>query len=50
MNKEDFRRTAGLSGQLADRWFEPLMAAMKEFSISTPLQLTCSLLIHTKCC
>ncbi|MBY4890715.1 glycoside hydrolase family 19 protein [Pantoea sp. DY-15] len=38
MNKEDFSRAASISAQLADRCFDPLQAAMKEFSISTPLQ------------
>lgn len=43
MNKEQFRLAAGLSPQLADRWFGPVLAAMKEFAIETPLQQACFL-------
>lgn len=43
MNKEQFRLAAGLSPQLADRWFGPVLAAMKEFGIDTPLQQACFL-------
>ncbi|MFD1559648.1 glycoside hydrolase family 19 protein [Paraburkholderia silviterrae] len=36
MNKQTFRQAAGLSEELANRWFELVVAAMDEFDINTP--------------
>lgn len=33
---DQFRRAAGLSDALANRWFSPLVVAMTEFNIDTP--------------
>ncbi|WP_144138317.1 glycoside hydrolase family 19 protein [Paraburkholderia sp. BCC1884] len=36
MDKQTFRRAAGLSEELASRWFDLLVATTDEFGISTP--------------
>lgn len=36
MDQQTFRRAAGVSEELGDRWFELVVAAMEEFGISTP--------------
>lgn len=36
MTKDQFRQAANISQQLADKWFQPLTAAMYEFGIDTP--------------
>ena len=37
MNQQQFQLAAGISAGLAARWFLPITAAMKEFSITVPL-------------
>ena len=36
MNKFQFQRAANISPELADKWFDHLIAAMAEFGINTP--------------
>jgi len=36
MTKDQFRKAANLSQSIADKWFPPLTAAMKQFGIDTP--------------
>lgn len=36
MTKDQFRRAANIAQSLADKWFDPVTAAMKEFGIDTP--------------
>lgn len=37
MNQSKFQKAAGLSAELAARWFQPISDAMKEFGITKPL-------------
>lgn len=37
MNKSQFQKAAGLSAELAARWFQPISDAMKEFGIGKPI-------------
>ncbi|MES3470792.1 glycoside hydrolase family 19 protein [Enterobacter hormaechei] len=37
MNQSQFQKAAGLSAELAARWFQPVNDAMKEFGITAPL-------------
>lgn len=37
MNKTQFQKAAGLSAELAVRWFQPVSDAMKEFGITNPV-------------
>ncbi|HDW2027065.1 TPA: glycoside hydrolase family 19 protein [Enterobacter ludwigii] len=36
MNQSQFQTAAGISAELASRWFQPVDAAMNEFGITTP--------------
>ncbi|TKI08647.1 glycoside hydrolase family 19 protein [Martelella alba] len=36
MNSDEFRRAAGITAELAQKWFTPITAAMAEFGIDTP--------------
>lgn len=36
MNRDQFKKAAGISDALADKWFPHLLATMKEFGINTP--------------
>lgn len=36
MNREQFKKAAGISDALADKWFPHVLATMKEFCIDTP--------------
>lgn len=36
MNREQFKKAAGISDALADKWFPHVMATMEEFGIDTP--------------
>lgn len=38
MTQNEFQRAAGISAELAARWFKPITAAMAEFGITTPVQ------------
>lgn len=38
MTQDQFQRAAGISAELAARWFKPIIAAMTEFGITTPVQ------------
>jgi predicted chitinase len=37
MNQSQFQKAAGLSAELAARWFQPVSDAMKEFGITKPV-------------
>ncbi|MEN4395936.1 glycoside hydrolase family 19 protein [Enterobacter cloacae] len=37
MNQSQFQKAAGLSAELAARWFQPISDAMKEFDITNPV-------------
>jgi putative chitinase len=37
MNQSQFQKAAGLSAELAARWFQPVSEAMKEFGITKPV-------------
>ncbi|RDT08892.1 glycoside hydrolase family 19 protein, partial [Enterobacter roggenkampii] len=37
MNQSQFQKAAGLSAELAARWFQPVSNAMKEFGITKPV-------------
>lgn len=37
MNQSQFQKAAGLSAELAARWFQPVSEAMKEFGITNPV-------------
>lgn len=37
MNQSQFQKAAGLSAELAARWFQPVSDAMKEFGITNPV-------------
>ena len=37
MNQSQFQKAAGLSAELAARWFRPVSEAMKEFGITNPV-------------
>lgn len=37
MNQSQFQKAAGLSAELAARWFQPISDAMKEFGITNPV-------------
>ena len=37
MNQSHFQKAAGLSAELAARWFQPVSEAMKEFGITKPV-------------
>ncbi|HAT7696437.1 glycoside hydrolase family 19 protein [Enterobacter hormaechei] len=37
MNQSQFQKAAGLSAELAARWFQPVSDAMKEFGIAKPV-------------
>ncbi len=39
MNKQQFAKAAGISGALAEKWFDHITAAAKEFGIDTPTRL-----------
>lgn len=39
MNREQFKKAAGISDALADKWFPHVMATIKEFGIDTPKRL-----------
>ena len=38
MNQSQFQKAAGLSAELAARWFQPVSDAMKEFGITKPVR------------
>ncbi|AEF45819.1 lytic enzyme [Serratia sp. AS12] len=38
MTQDQFQRAAGISAELAARWFKPITAAMAEFGVTTPVQ------------
>ncbi|MEN4396018.1 glycoside hydrolase family 19 protein, partial [Enterobacter cloacae subsp. cloacae] len=37
MNQSQFQKAAGVSAELAARWFQPVSNAMKEFGITKPV-------------
>lgn len=39
MNLPDFQRAAGITSALAQKWFSPVVSAMNEFGIDTPLRM-----------